>query len=324
MTEDIHRITVQRDCERLDKLLVAHVPDLSRSRLRRLIEDGLVTLDGRAAKPSTPVLRGQEIVVTIPPEQHDIPAPEDMHVNLIHVDEFLAVVNKPAGLVVHPAAGNRRGTLVNALLHHLGELPSEGQEDRPGIVHRLDKDTSGLLVVARTLEALRFLQGEFARRNVEKRYLAITSGIPRTDEGTITINIGRHKTKRKKMAAKESGGRDAVTSYEILEKFQRHALLKVRPLTGRTHQIRVHLRSLGTPILCDSTYSRRSTAYASELLGGKKSRGEKPVLSRQALHAIELSFDHPQTRQRMEFRAPIPPDLEKVLETLRSPEQGKQ
>ena len=269
-------------------------------------------------KPHHEVSRGQEAVVRVPAPEACKPLAENMPVDFVHVDDTIAVVNKPAGLVVHPAAGNESGTLVNALLHHLGELPGEGQEDRPGIVHRLDKDTSGLIVVARTREALTRLQEDFARRKVNKEYLAITSGVPREPSGEITAAIGRHETKRKKMAAKAEGGRDARTDYQVLEDFRTHALARLKPLTGRTHQIRVHLRSLGTPVLCDATYSRRKSVTASELLGRRKCKGEPAILARQALHACRLSFVHPSTGERTEFEACLPADMERALEILRS------
>ncbi len=318
MSEDVHKIVAQHTWARLDKFLADCVPGLSRSRARRLVEQGMVTLDGRRVKPHQAVSCGQEVIVRIPRQTRQAPQPEELPVDFVHLDESIAVVNKPAGLVVHPAAGNETGTLVNALLYHLGPLPGEGQEDRPGIAHRLDKDTSGLMVVARTQEALRLLQVEFARRRVDKEYLAITTGVPGEQAGTITVGIGRHETKRKRMVAKVEGGRDAVTAYQVIEDFLTHALICARPLTGRTHQIRVHLRSLGTPVLCDSTYSRKSVAFASELLGRKKEKGEKPVLSRQALHAHRLSFEHPRTRERLSFEAPLPEDMQRVLEVLRS------
>lgn len=313
-----YRFRAQQDSPRLDKLLADTIPALSRSRARKLIQEGRVTLEGSRVKPTHPVTRGQEVTVKIPPQPDRLPLPEDFPVEFIHVEGSLAVVNKPPGLVVHPAAGSMAGTLVNALLFHLGPLPGEGQEDRPGIVHRLDKNTSGILVVARTQEALQYLQAEFARRRVSKEYLAITAGVPREKAGSITLAIGRHETKRKKMAAKLKGGREAATGYEVIEEFASHALVLARPLTGRTHQIRVHLRSLGTPVLCDSTYSRRGTVYASELLGGKRQKGEKPLLARQALHAHRLSFSHPQTGSRVSFEAPLPEDMRVTLEVLRS------
>jgi 23S rRNA pseudouridine1911/1915/1917 synthase len=318
MTGKVRRIIAQNDWARLDKFLADSVGALSRSRARALVEQGMVTLDGRHVRPTHRVSRGQEIVLTIPPESREELQPEDRPVSFVHVDEFIAVVNKPPGVVVHPAAGNRSGTLVNALLFHLGALPAEGQEDRPGIVHRLDKGTSGLLVVARTPEALHFLQLEFAQRRVQKEYLAITAGVPRGHSGTVTAAIGRDETKRKKMAVKAYGGRKAVTRYEVIEDFSTHALVRLAPLTGRTHQIRVHLRSLGTPVLCDSTYSRKSVVRASELLGAKKEKGEEPVLARQALHAHRLSFEHPKSGQRVSFEAPLPADMQNVLEILRS------
>jgi 23S rRNA pseudouridine1911/1915/1917 synthase len=318
MNANCIRIIAHADSPRLDKYLSENAQGISRSRARRLIELARVTLDGRHVKPMHAVSAGQEIVVSFEPEPQPALLPQDIQVDFIHIDDSLAVVNKPAGLVVHPAAGNPDGTLVNALLHHLGPLPAEGQDDRPGIVHRLDKDTSGVLVVARTADSLLSLQAQFARRTVRKEYLAITAGAPRPFSGTIAHAIGRHQTKRKRMALKVQGGREAETAYEVIEDYGDHALVRVKPLTGRTHQIRLHLRSLGTPVACDSTYARGGRLYESELLGGKRRRGEKPVLSRQALHARLLSFDHPATGLRVAFEAPLPADMSRVLELLRS------
>jgi len=318
MEERIHRIIALKDCPRLDKFVAESMEGISRSLARSLIKQGRVTLEGRHVKHTHPVSRGEKVEVNVPPETSHAILPENLPVNFIHIDDAIAVVNKPAGMVVHPAAGNRTRTLVNALLYHLGPMPAEGQGDRPGVVHRLDKDTSGLLVTARTMESLRSLQSQFAARTVEKEYMAITSGVPGSKTGLITLAIGRHETKRKKMAAKREGGRAAQTRYEVLEDYSTHALVRLMPLTGRTHQIRVHLKSLGTPVLCDSKYSKKGIVRKSELLGQGKKKGEKPVLARQALHACRLSFDHPETGERTIFEAPVPGDMKAVLDLLRA------
>jgi 23S rRNA pseudouridine1911/1915/1917 synthase len=318
MDKSHRRIIADKNSTRLDKYLADSLPGLTRSRARSLIEEGNVTLDGKQVKATQAVARGQEITIQIPPEPDSRPKPEDLPVTFIHVDESVAVVNKPPGTVVHPAAGNLSGTLVNALLHHLGPLPDEGQEDRPGIVHRLDKGTSGVLVVARALDALRFLQQEFAQRNVDKTYLSITDGVPSPPVGNIDSPVGRHETKRKKMVVKAEGGRNAQTAYEVIEDFGKNALVRAMPRTGRTHQIRVHLKSLGTPVLCDPTYSGRKRLYSSELLRQKKERNERPLLARQALHAFRLAFTHPATGARVSFEAPLASDMEETLQVLRS------
>jgi 23S rRNA pseudouridine1911/1915/1917 synthase len=317
MDEISRKVIAEKNSNRLDKFLADSLPDMTRSRARALIEQGKVTLNGKRVKPTQAVQRGQEVVVTIPPEPDSRPKPENLPVSFIHVDVSIALVNKPPGLVVHPAAGNLSGTLVNALLHHLGPLPGEEQEDRPGIVHRLDKGTSGILVVARTEESLRFLQQEFAQRRIEKTYVSITDGVPRSPSGTIDAPVGRHETKRKRMSVKVEGGRSALTTYKVVEDYETHALLHLMPQTGRTHQIRVHLKSLGTPVLCDPTYSRRKRLYASELLGKKKEKGEEPLLARSALHAFSLAFTHPQTGNRVSFEAPLADDMEQTVQALR-------
>ncbi len=322
MGEISRRIIAGKSSSRLDKFLADSLPELTRTRARFLIKQGKVTLEGKRVKPTHPVERGQEIVIAIPPGTEDAPAPENLPVEFLYVDDSVAVVNKPAGMVVHPAAGNLSGTLVNALLHHLGPLPGEGQEDRPGIVHRLDKGTSGVLVVARTDKALRFLQQEFAQRRVEKVYMSITDGVPRSPSGVIDTPVGRHKTKRKRMAVKSEGGRDARTSYEVVEDYGTHALLRLEPHTGRTHQIRVHLKSLGAPVLCDHAYSKRKKLYLSELLGGKRESNEQPLLARPALHACRLAFAHPETGTRLGFEAPLAGDMTGTLEALRRRGRG--
>jgi 23S rRNA pseudouridine1911/1915/1917 synthase len=318
MDELSRRIVVQSSSSRLDRFLASSLPGLTRSRARSLIEEGRVTLDGKCVKATHKVERGQEVVVLMPPAPDSRPQPQDMPVSFIHIDDSIAVVNKPPGLVVHPAAGNVSGTLVNALLYHLGPLPGEGQEDRPGVVHRLDKGTSGVLVVARTAEALRLLQEEFAARRVEKLYMSITDGVPHPASGSIDAPLGRHSTKRKRMAVKAQGGREARTTYEVVEDFSSHALLRLRPLTGRTHQIRVHLKSLGTPVLCDPTYSKRKSLYASELLRRRRGKDERPLLARPALHAFRLAFTHPGTGGRVSFEASLAEDMEQTLQVLRT------
>lgn len=312
------RIIAQRSSSRLDKFLADSLPGLTRSRARSIIRDARVTLDGKLVKATHKVQCGQEVVVVLPPEPTGHPSPEDIALSFIHIDDYIAVVNKPPGLVVHPAAGNISGTLVNALLYHLGPLPHEGQEDRPGIVHRLDKGTSGVLVVARTAEALRLLQEQFAARRVEKLYISITDGVPRPASGSIDAPVGRHSTKRKRMSVKTAGGRDARTDYEVIEDFSSHALLRLRPHTGRTHQIRVHLKSLGTPVLCDPTYSKRKRLYASELSCLRKESDEQPLLARPALHACRLAFTHPGTGERVQYEASLAADMEQTLQVLRT------
>jgi len=318
MPDTTYEIIAEDNYPRLDKFISDKIPELSRSKARVLIEQKLVTLDGRFVKPTYSLTAGQTVVVTVPPEPSEIPQPQNLPINFVYKDDHIAVINKQPDFVVHPGTGNKMGTLVNALLYHLGDLPSADQENRPGIVHRLDKNTSGLIVVARTKEALLALKKQFAERIVEKEYLAITDGIPLIKEGTINLGIGRHATKRKIMAAKAQGGREATTNYAVIDIFPKYALVLAKPLTGRTHQIRVHLKSIGTPVLCDSTYSRRNRVYAWELMKTSKNKGEEPLLARQALHAYKLSFLHPKTGKQVTYETDLPSDMQNVLDVLRS------
>jgi 23S rRNA pseudouridine1911/1915/1917 synthase len=299
--------------ERLDAWLARQLPALSRSRLHALIEDGHVRLGGAAARPSARLRPGQPVRVDVPAPVPAEPQPEDIPIAVVHEDAHLLVVNKPAGLVVHPGAGTSRGTLVNALLEHVKDLSGVGGVLRPGIVHRLDRGTSGLLVVAKDDETHRSLVRQFAGRTVEKEYLALVLADPARDSGEIDSPIGRDPVHRQRMSVRAPRGRAARTSWRVVERFDGAALLRVRIHTGRTHQIRVHLASVGHPVAGDPAYggkralpSRRGAA-----------REALASLDRPALHAARLSFTHPATGERLAFEAPLPADLESVLALLR-------
>jgi 23S rRNA pseudouridine1911/1915/1917 synthase len=299
---------------RLDAWLARAMPALSRARIQSLIEDGHVGLEGGRARPSSRLRLGQAVTLTVPPPQAPALQPEAIALQVVHEDDDLLVVDKPAGLVVHPGAGASCGTLVNALLHHARNLSGVGGVLRPGIVHRLDKGTSGLMVVAKNDAAHRALATQFAGRTVEKEYLALVLGTPRLKEGTVDAAIGRDPHHRQRMSVRAPRGREARSAWRVVETFEGAALLRVRIHTGRTHQIRVHLSSLGHPVAGDATYggkrtpSSRSAAARAALTG----------LTRPALHAARLSFVHPRTGQRLAFESPLPPDLAAVLERLRA------
>jgi 23S rRNA pseudouridine1911/1915/1917 synthase len=299
--------------QRLDAWLASHVPGQSRSRLQSLIEDGRVQLDGAATRPSLRVRAGQAVRVEIPEAEPATPQPEAIPLTVVYEDAQLLVVDKPAGLVVHPGAGCPSGTLVNALLHHVKDLSGVGGVLRPGIVHRLDKGTSGLLVVAKNDETHRSLAWQFAAREVDKEYLALVVGVPARASGTITAAIGRDPVHRKKMSVRARKSREARTSYTVVEAFDGAALLRVRIMTGRTHQIRVHLAALGHPVAGDRTYGGVRPAASR----GRDSRGALQALERPALHAANLAFRHPATGRRLAFESPLPPDLAAVLKRLR-------
>ncbi len=289
---------------RLDTFLAGHLPALSRSRLKVLIETGHVTLDGRSSEPAEKVRRGQRVEIDIPPPAPSSIVPEPIPLEIVYEDRDLLVINKPAGLVVHPGAGRARGTLVNALVAHVPDLQGIGGVLRPGIVHRLDKDTSGLLVVAKTASALASLQEQVASRRASRRYLALVAGIVTREEGTIEAPIGRDPRHRTRMAVVPAG-RAAITRYRVLERFPRHTLVEAHLVTGRTHQIRVHFAHLGHPVVGDPVYAKRRDGLG---------------LHRQALHAHQLEFRHPTTALGLTFQAPLPPDFAEVLARLRAGE----
>ncbi len=290
--------------ERLDKIVAAQLPELSRTQAQRLIEEGQVALDAQTVtKPAQRLEREATVQVRLPPPAPASHAPEAIPLDIVFENGDVLVINKPAGMVVHPAAGHATGTLVNAVLGHDPDLEGVGDEQRPGIVHRLDKDTSGLILVAKNDLAHRELQRQFKDREIEKVYLALVDGHLPTPTGRIEAAIGRDLRDRKRMAVvPESRGRPAVTEYRVLETFAAHALVEVHLLTGRTHQIRLHLAYLKCPIVGDTVYGRRTPSLS---------------LARQFLHAGRLAFTLPGSGQRQSFSAPLPPELGEVLERLR-------
>lgn len=287
--------------ERLDKVVVALVPQLTRAAAQRLIKGGEVTVNGRAAKPGYRVQAGETVSVRIPPQPPTLVLPEAMSLDIVYEDEALLVVNKPAGLVVHPAPGHAGGTLVNGLLAYCPQIAEVGGPERAGIVHRLDKDTSGLIVVAKDEATHTALQRQFKRRGVSKTYLALVEGQVQPPEGIIEAPIGRDRVRRKRMMVTPSG-RQARTTYRVLEYFADHTLLEVQPVTGRTHQIRVHLAWLGYPVVGDDVYGYRR---------------QRLLQGRHFLHAARLRFTHPLTGEEMALEAPLPPELADVLKRLR-------
>ncbi len=299
--------------ERLDAWLARQLPALSRSRLQALIDDGHVLLDEARARPSARLRAGQAVRVDVPPPGPAEPQPEDIPIAVLYEDAHLLVLNKPAGLVVHPGAGTSRGTLVNALLRHVHDLSGVGGVLRPGIVHRLDRGTSGLLVVAKDDETHRSLARQFAGRTVEKEYLALVLGNPARDSGEIDAPIGRDPVHRRRMSVRAPRGREARTSWRVEERFDGAALLRVRIHTGRTHQVRVHLASTGHPVAGDDVYGGKRTLPSRR----GAAREAFASLERPALHAARLSFTHPATGERLTFEAPLPADLESVLARLR-------
>lgn len=299
--------------QRLDAYLAARMEGESRARLKSLIQAGEVRVDGAVLRPSARLLAGQRIRVRLPPPRKAEPAPEEIPLAVVHEDAHLLVVDKPAGLVVHPGAGRPSGTLVNALLHHVRDLSGIGGVLRPGIVHRLDRGTSGLMVVAKDDATHRALARQFAERAVEKEYLAVVLGTPSARTGAVETPIGRDPVRRTRMSTRAAGGRAARSRYEVVEALDGAALLRVRIHTGRTHQIRVHLASLGHPVAGDRTYGGARTPPSKR----RSSREALNALDRPALHAARLAFDHPATGRRLSFESPLPEALASLVEALR-------
>ena len=307
MTEQRITFISEEPGDRLDKLLVGRMADFSRTRLQALIKDGHVEVDGSAVQKTGFIVEpGMHVSVFVPaPEPSGLVA-ENIPLDLVFENDDLMVINKPAGMVVHPSAGHAAGTLVHAALGHAPEMEGIGGEQRPGIVHRLDKDTSGLILIAKNDTSLRWLQDQFRLRKVNKFYLALVDGRPPTPEGRIEAAIARDPSHRKKMAVvPPNRGREAVTEYKTIETFKLHTLIEAHPLTGRTHQIRLHLAFLGCPICGDTVYGHRKSSLEIE---------------RHFLHAARLTIMLPGETQERTFEAPLPPELNAVLDYVRERE----
>ena len=325
-----HIVTDKHVSKRLDVFIGHYEPHISRNRIQTLIKSGLALVNGKVEKPGYKVKLGENITIELPERKvHDV-LPEPIPLSVLYEDPHIIVLNKPPGIVVHPAPGNYTGTLVNALLYHYGSLPSrrpltsvlspqgrglgegwssgaEGVErERAGIVHRLDKDTSGVMVVARTQEALRSLTMQFKNRVVKKRYVALVAGVIKKGSGTIEVGLGRHVKERKKISTHTHHAREAVTSFTVKERYRNATLVEVEIKTGRTHQIRVHMAHIGHPVLGDHVYG-----------GGKSKPFGESIIQRQMLHAETLAFLHPDTGNPMTFIAPPPADMAGVIEKLR-------
>ena len=291
---------------RIDKCIANNLgEDYSRTYVKFLMENGFVLVNGKAAKPKYISQVEDEIILSLAPLPKDeAMEPEDIPLDIIFEDEHLIVVNKPAGMVVHPAAGNWSGTLVNALLFHCGKLAECDDELRPGIVHRLDKDTSGVIVIAKNDRAMRSLAKQFQERQVKKKYVVLVKGRVEMDNGLIEASVGRHPVNRRKMAVNVEDAKEAKTVYHVIKRFRGFTHLEVCPETGRMHQIRVHMEHIGYPVLGDHVY------------------GRDRKLERQALHAEMLGFTHPDSGKYVEFHAPVPDDMRKFIEQAKEKDKG--
>jgi 23S rRNA pseudouridine1911/1915/1917 synthase len=309
-----------KDAPRLDQYLAAAFSDYSRSVVQRVIDAGGVQVNDKPAKASYRVRQGDLIRIEKPEPTHPTPVPEDIPLDILYEDEFLAAINKPADMVVHPAKGHWSGTLVNALRYRFDQLSGVNGDYRAGIVHRLDRDTSGVILIAKEEQTHRDLSQLFEQRKIFKEYVALTAGVLDRDSDYIEGRIAHHPHDRVKMIVsddEDDDGKDAVSYYEVIERFRGFSYCRIQPRTGRTHQIRVHLASIGCPVLADKVYSGRDQLYLSDLVAGLESERDELLLSRQALHAHRLRLRHPRRDTILELEAPLPMEFQKTLAALR-------
>ncbi len=304
--------------KRIDSYLAGRFADYSRTFIQRLIANGQITVSGAIVKGSYKMRVGDVVQILLPELEEETIAPEDIPLDVLYEDEWLLVINKSAHIVVHPSRGHLGGTLVNAIAHHCRELSDLGGPLRPGIVHRLDRETSGVILFIKDRVVHEKIAAQFEQRQVRKRYVAIVEGAPALDSDLIDLPIGKDIRHPEKMAIRfDEDGREASTVYEVLDRFDGYALVQCRPKTGRTHQIRVHMRATGHPVVADELYSNADSLYLSEIRRIPVSPGEQPLIDRQALHAAEITFHHPALFKELTFTAPLPDDMNRALSALR-------
>ncbi|HHT9124677.1 MAG TPA: RluA family pseudouridine synthase [Candidatus Brocadiia bacterium] len=314
---------VKKDYQRrVDKYLAARFTNFSRSAIQKWIKEGAVKVSGARfaggpVKSSYEIRRDDVVTLEIPIIEAEKIEPENIPLDIIYEDDYLIVINKPPDMVVHPAGGHPSGTLVNALAYHCQNLSWINGPVRPGIVHRLDRDTSGVMIAIKSNLVHSKIARQFEDRKIEKEYIAVVEGEIELDSDLIKRPIGRHVRDRKLMAIRHDIGKSATTVYEVMERFRGYTLVKLMPETGRTHQIRVHMRSIGHPIVADFTYGGKDACYESELRGKEVKEDEEPIIERQALHAYRLKFFHPILNKTMDFKAELPPDVSNLIKKLR-------
>jgi 23S rRNA pseudouridine1911/1915/1917 synthase len=316
---EVHDIHARKSWpgRRLDAYLAAKFHEYSRSLMTALIREGKVTVNGESVKPHYELRRGDHLHVELPVFAKPTLTPQDIPLNIIHEDDYVLVINKPADMVVHPARSHITGTLVNALVFHCDHLPDTEDKVRPGIVHRLDKHTTGVMVVVKDEASRGWIGKQFEYRRVQKHYRTMVEGEVELDADLVSLPIGRHKKQHEKMAVDHQSGREAHSVYTVLERFDGFTYLDVELKTGRTHQIRVHMAAIGHPVVCDADYGRRHRLTLSELTGNEPADDEPPIIDRQALHAYTLAFNHPGTGRVETYTAPLPPDMQSLLDALR-------
>lgn len=303
--------------KRLDAYMAARFPEYSRTFISALIRDGAVLVDGQAVKPSWCPKGGEHILARVPTRSHEELPAQDIPLDILYEDDSIVVVNKPPDLVVHPSKGHTTGTLVNALVYHFNELSDNFGSLRPGVVHRLDRDTSGAILVIKDNAVHEEIARQFEFREVEKEYVCIVEGRVQLDGDMIDAPIGHDPRDRQKMMVRRDDGKAARTVYKVVDRVGRFSVVRCFPRSGRTHQIRVHMQYIGHPIVCDALYGLRETIYLSDLTGDEHHPGQEPLLARQALHARRITIQHPDLGRRMTFEAPIAADMMRLVEALK-------
>ncbi len=303
---------------RIDAYLAARFPDYSRTFINRLVRNGWVEVNGCSVKPSYRPARGDRIVARVPAIDYSSVEPENITLDIIYEDDWILVINKPYDMVVHPSRGHQSGTLVNAAAYHCSRLSDCGNRLRPGIVHRLDRDTTGVIVMVKNDAVHEAIAKQFEERSVKKEYLAVCDGIVELDSDIIDAPVGKHNSSGDRMAVRYDSGKPARTVYEVQERLADTSVVRCFPVSGRTHQIRVHMKHVGHPIVCDPLYGRGGAVYESDLSGMEHCPSEQPIIERQALHARRISLFHPALEKTMSFQAPLPEDIKKLIEVMRS------
>jgi len=302
---------------RLDGYLAAKFSNYSRTFLTTLVRDGKVTINGENVKPHYEIHRGDRIHIELPVFARHTLVPENIPLDILHEDDHILVINKPADIIVHPARSHMTGTLVNALVYYCDSLPESDDKVRPGIIHRLDRDTTGVMVVVKDESSRGWIGRQFEWRRVKKFYLAVVEGEVELDSDVIEAPLARHGKHQEKMSVNRQEGREAISIYRVLERFKGFTLVQVELKTGRTHQIRVHMAHVRHPVVADAQYGPRDALYLSDLTGEEYTDGEEPLIARQALHAHTITFNHPGTKEPVTYTAPLPDDFEALLAALR-------